>query len=262
MSKNDIEKKQTNTGLAKAFGQGEKETGFEGLKSKDFAIPYIALLQPISPQVMPGKSKFMPDARPGMFLDSATEELSEKMRIIPCFYRNSMVEWVPREKGGGFVAAHEPGMEKGLDRNDKGQYLMKGKDGKENGNVIMDTRYFFCLQLKEEGDPRMVVLALQSTQIKKAKNWLTKMDAMRAVGEGGVKFKPPMFSHTWVVSSLPEQNQKGSYFGYKIEVEGPITDEKLYNQAKKAMSIFKESTVQVQAPDDAEPVDTGKVEMS
>lgn len=232
--------------LARAFGEGEAQTGLENLKAKDLAIPYIALLQGLSPQVMPGKSKYIAAAKPGMFLDSSVEELFDEMRIIPCLYRNQMVEWVPREEGGGFVASHPVGYEEGLTRNEKGQFECK------NGNVLIDTRYFFCLLLRDDMDPKPVVLALQSTQIKKAKNWLTKMQSMRALGGDGKKFMPPMFSCIWKVSSVGESNQKGDFFGYKIEIEGAIDDKKLYDLAKGAVKMFETATVQVQAPEDLE----------
>ena len=96
---------------------------------------------------------------------------------------------------------------------------------------------------------------MASTQIKKAKMWMTRMQAIRVSGEGGKRFTPPMYANVWRLSSVPEQNDKGSWRGYKVDLVGPIMDPALFQAAKDARAMFKavDGLVKPPSPDDASP---------
>lgn len=212
----------------------ETETGFEGLSQADLSIPFIFLLQKLSPQCDKDDAKFIEGAEPGMFFDSSTGELMKELKLIPCYYKHSIVEWKPDRKG--FVAAHEPGIEIGKPVNEKGVPIT------ENGNLLADTRYFFCLRVGKDQDATPCILSLGSTQIKKARNWLTKMQSLKEDGPHG-KFTPPMFSKVWKISSVMEKNDKGSWYGYKMDLEGSITAPELFALAKSSRASFKMTNV-------------------
>ena len=226
------------TALAQLEGE---ETGFESTNSQDYSIPFLTLLQKGSPQCDDSKGGFIKEARPGMFFDAGSGELLDVVRVVPCHYSRKIVEWKSRESGGGFVAQHEPGEEETLPRNDKGVPY------RENGNILVDTRYFFCMRLNENNDSTPVIIAMSSTQTKKAKLWMSRMQAIKATGEGGKRFTPPMYSHVWKLTSVSEQNDKGTWKGYKIELEGPITAGDLFRQAKDSRELFRSTEVKPQA---------------
>jgi len=69
------------------------------------------------------------------------------------------------------------------------------------------------------------------------------MQAIKAIGEGGQRFTPPMFSHVWSVSSANEENDKGSWKGYKFEVEGPIAQAELFLLARESRTVFQTSAL-------------------
>ncbi len=56
-----------------------QDTGFEGTSSRDYAIPFISLLQSLSPQVDKDDAKYVEGAEVGMFYNSASGELLEEL---------------------------------------------------------------------------------------------------------------------------------------------------------------------------------------
>lgn len=241
----ELAKKSEGAALA-VFGEDEKETGFENTKAQDYAIPFLVLLQKGSPQCDADKAEYLPAAQPGMFFDSSTGELLPEVQLIPCHYKQTMVQWHPREDGGGFVAAHEPGVEVGLKRNDKGQFVM------EDGTVLVDTRSFFCLRLTADGAVLPTIVSFTSTQIKKARTWLTRMQAIKVDGKNG-KFTPPMWAHIWKFTAVGESKDQYTWKGYKIEMVSPVQDANHYNKAKEMREVFQNASTVAAPPKDEFP---------
>lgn len=219
--------------LANQFAQYSRQ-GFEGTNSDDFLVPFIKILQSTSPEVKDGEAAYIKEARPGMFLNTATGRLYKYLHMVPCAYQRLFVEWKPRDEGGGYKGRHMPGSDvvRGATRDeDDGSLTI------ENGNTLQDTRYFYGLaadgesELGEDEIDR-VVFPLKSTQIKKARGWMTRMDAIRLKGSDGKLFAPPMFSHSWKLKTILERNDQGSWYGLAIEGEPTvISDENLFSAA-------------------------------
>jgi len=234
-SKTDLAKmKAQEDQAALALYGGDADTGFEGTTSDDYALPFLKLLQKMSPEVDVDNGAFIAEAKPGMYLDTSTNELLETMKFIPCFYHRAIVEWRDREEGGGFVAQHAPGYEERFSRNDRGQWVTP------DGTYLADTRYFFGLRLKADGSVVTGVIAFSSTQLKRARAWLTRLQALKLQTAGGFRAYP-IYAHVWEFSSVAEENEKGSWRGYKIELVERITDQGLVNAARENYALFKRS---------------------
>lgn len=231
--------------LPTTMGMFEEDSGvgFENATADDYAIPRLVVLQKGSPQCDPDvPGEYLPDAKPGMFFNTVTRELFDGdagLTIVPIEFRRSYIEWVPRESGGGFVAEHsvESGIIARTTRNEKGQDILP------NGNQIVDTRTHYVFLVKEPGIYEPVIISLTSTQGKKSKQWMTSMRSIRVPGSKG-PFNPPMFGQLWHVSTVPEQNDKGSWRGWHFDwagkdavSEGLVSDPGMYSDAK----AFKES---------------------
>ena len=221
------------------------ESGFEQTSADDYAMPFLKIIQKGSPEVDEDDGAYIADAKVGMFIDTATKELFEEVQVIPCFYQRHLVEWRNRDDGGGWVGNHPPGAEVGLQR-DGSKFLMP------NGEThLSDTRYFFCLRFDSDGGLTPVVVSFASTQIKKARGWMTRMQKMKGV-KGDRTFTLPMFANVWKLTTVGESNDQGSWKGYDIELVGPVHDIGMAQQAKQARDMFKESSDAVKPPEDAE----------
>jgi hypothetical protein len=233
---------------ALALYGGDAGTGFEGTTADDYALPFLKLLQKMSPEVDEADGAYIEGAKPGMYVDTATGELLETMKFIPCYYHRAIVEWRDREEGGGFVAQHQPGYEERFTRNERGQWVTP------NGTYLSDTRYFFGLRLRADGSTAPGVISFGSTQLKRARAWLTRLQALKLQTAEG--FRPyPIYAHIWEFSSTTEENEKGKWCGYKMELVERITDQGLVNAARENHALFKRSATNLRPP--AEPAGGG-----
>jgi hypothetical protein len=174
--------------------------------------------------------KQIDDCNVGDIFNSLSREIvhrqgGNELAFVPCGYDKMYVEWKTRESGGGMVKSHrDPAiMEEVVSRNDKGQNVLR------NGNVLVDTAYFFGL-IPNNGDNTMAVIGMASTQLKHARFWLNLMTGLKV---GPNRRTPPMFSHKYAISTVPERNEKGSWFGWKIECAEMISDAGLVAEGAK-----------------------------
>ncbi|CAB4182534.1 hypothetical protein UFOVP1090_18 [uncultured Caudovirales phage] len=219
--------------------------GFENVKQGDLSIPFLVILQDGSPEVKKTHkdyaTKGIKGAQAGMVLNTVTKELyitepgelgkepasnGGLFEFIPSMYQKLYVEWKSRESGGGIVESHsDDTLLMKCKKNEKGQDVLP------NGNILQTTAYFFGLALTKDGPVRCVI-GLSSTQLKKARQWLNMSTAIKLQGPNGA-YTPPLFSHKYRLSTTPESNEKGSWYGWQIKVAGRIQDVGLINNAKE-----------------------------
>ena len=232
---------------------GGMETGFEETDSTDFVMPLLVLLQKGSPQVDPAKPQYNEKARPGQFMDMTTGEILTEVKVIPCLYKSQMVEWKPDRQG--FVASHDPGLEAGLPRNEKGQWIMP------SGNVLVDTRYFYCLRMLDDGSVTPVIISLSSTQIKKAKAWMSDMLAQTTVNKAKQRVPYPIYLWICKITSAVETKGQNTWFGWKIVRERMINEKEaaILVKAQEARTTFQVSASRMKppAPDTADDTPEG-----
>jgi hypothetical protein len=194
--------------------------GFAGTSRDDMAIPFLVILQSGSPQCKRSEGAYIEGAAEGMILNTVTGKVIDTYKtpliVVPCAYHRAFVEWRLRENGGGFVREHKPDPNLLTDtiRDEKNRDILP------NGNQINDTRTFYALVLDEDGIPSPAVLTMTSTQIKKAKQWMMQQNLLKLRGATGTVYTPPMFASRWVVTTVPEANDKGSWMGWKFEHDG------------------------------------------
>ena len=184
--------------------------GYEGQTQEDIAIPFLSVLQATSPQV-----EEMKNAKAGMLFNTVTEELTKEVLFIPSKSEHCFVEWVPREKGGGFVQKHKPGCD--LVNNAKSAAEEFGKLKTENGNDLVETFYYYGMLVDEKEPLGPAVIAFTSTKIKVYRRFNTRINTFMLKTPDGRKMRPPMFSHVLRISSVPEENNKGKFFNFKLE---------------------------------------------
>ena len=210
--------------------------GFEGADKDSFAIPFITILQSMSPQCKKSDGAYIKGAEEGEIFNTVTEDRGESLSLIPCYYSRSFIEWGNRDEGGGFVGEYS--VDEGLEllatceRNDK------GKDQLPNGNILVDTRAHFVIILKEDGTVEPAIISMSSTQVKKSKQWMSIMNGIQFTDKKNKLYTPPMFSHIYTLTTVPETNGDFSWMGWKIEIDSVVKDPSLVEAAmdfKKAV---------------------------
>lgn len=210
MTKAVAKTEEKSTAVATGFNYGEYAgKGFENVKASELSIPFIAILQSNSPQV---EDKDPEGAEAGMLFNTVTKELTKGEDGIifqPVHKETGFVEWIPRTRGGGFVAMHDPEGEvvkTAVERNGGAKFgkLQVGE------NDLVETHYVYGLLLSRDGSEvnGFAVLSFKSTAIKPFRDWLTSMRLLKG--------KPPIFANRAILRTTKQKNEKGSFYNYKI----------------------------------------------
>ena len=211
--------------------------GLENVRPEDLVVPFVTIVQKTSPQVDEANGKYIEGIKIGQLLESGTLAAYDSVNIVPCYYKTAIVEWHPRETGGGFVAQHEPGYEKQFLLNERGQWVT------DSGTLLVQTMYFFCLLLQPDGNNMRVVFSFTSSQLKKGRTWVTRLISKKLTDASGKKFQPPIYESVWTVSTVAESNDKGNWRGYKIDVLKQVDSVELFKEAQKARAMFQTNAV-------------------
>ena len=218
--------KSTALAIAAAFEE-DAGSSFAGMDQDDFALPFLRLLTNTSPEV--GEIE---GALPGMILNSVTNQLYDGRKgitVVPCAYVRQYVEWAPRGSGSGAPIHIYPSTSDILSRTHREPG--GNKDYLDNGNYIENTANHYIMVLDADGTPSPALVVMKSTQLKKSRKWNSMMQAVRLQGKNGL-FTPPMYSQVYRLSTQPESNDKGKWFGWEIERIGTLENESLYTVCK------------------------------
>lgn len=220
--------------------------GFENADAESYAIPFLAILQSGSPQCKKSDGAYIKGAEEGMLFNTVTQQLfdgDEGVFVIPCYYKRAFTKWEDSDKGGfrGEVTASDPVVSAGR-VNSEGHLI------DNEGNLLVDTRTHYVLVRTPDGDYQPAVISMSSTQIKKSRQWMSKMNNIKMKRGDGSLFTPPMFSHMYKVSTVPESNDKGSWFGWKVELVEPLSEAAVYAAAKEFRAAVSSGEVKEQVP--------------
>lgn len=226
-----------------AMIEADSGSGFEEATRESYALPFVSILQDLSPQVKPKMAGYIKGAEPGMILNSVSQRLYSKVRVIPCHFSPIVIEWIPRDKGGGFVAAHPANTP---------LLAQATRDGAANvlpnGHELQLTAQHFVLILDEETGPEGALIAMKSTQLKYSRRWMSQMRA-GVIEVGGKLISPPMWAWSYEISSEEEANDQGSWHSWVIGDRQRVTDASLYQQAKAFAATMKGGAVRVNYDD-------------
>jgi hypothetical protein len=239
----------SNTGLALLASAFEDDAGagFETADSSAYAIPFLTILQSMSPQCKKSDGAYIKGAEEGMLFNSVTQELfngDTGVVVIPCYFKRSFIKWAPRETGGGFKGELLPSDPQVTSARADDE----GKLHDADGNLLSDTRTHYVLLLTANGGYQPAVLSLSSSQIKKSRNWMSKMNGIKMQRQDGSYFTPAMFSHQYRITTVPESNDKGSWFGLKVEIVGPVDIADLYRASKSFRDAVSSGEIKEQTP--------------
>ena len=192
-------------------------SGFEEVTADDLAIPFIRLLSQLSPQLQKQEGAYVKGAEAGDFYNTVLNEAyngTEGITVIPCHYNRRYIEWKLRENGGGYVNSYMP------DDAIKSTTITdtQNRDILPNGNQLQNTANFYVLMAHPTMGLQKALICMSSTQLKKAKKWLTQAQSLMAEGKNGM-FVLPLCSSVYKLVSVAEKNEKGNWFGFEVSRE-------------------------------------------
>lgn len=217
--------------------------GFEGADKESFAIPFLQLLQKMSPKVDEDHAEYIEGAKAGMLYNNVTGQLydgKEGILVVPCAYSRMFIQWGGREGEPGFKAqytveefaalAKDETKAKQLD----GRWYVPNEDGsiKEKVNDrFEDTRCHYVIVIDKNGEYGSAIMSLASSQIKSSKKLMTSLQ-QKKVKFGDKMVTPPTFANLVRVKTSGRSNEQGSWSGLDFELEGMVTDKGIYAAGK------------------------------
>ena len=199
--------------------------------SSEMQIPFLRVLQALSPQLNKKKAEYIEGASSGDMYNTVTNEHFDGeagVVVIPCFQTTKYLEFTPREQGGGF-RGEIPASDPILKRTDR----MGAKEMLPNGNELVKSDQHYCLVVMPDGSFQPVVVDMKSTQLKVSRRWKTQI-AMQKMQhpKTGQLITPPVFATMWKLTTVEESNDQGSWANYQIEKVGLVEDRSLLLEAK------------------------------
>lgn len=258
----EVAEKPANTQLATAADlnfEADAGLGTEGVDKDSQAIPFLAVLQALSPAVADGTVE---GAKPGMLMNTVTNELMDSAVIVPVAFQRRYVEWAPRKLGGGYKGEHMPvdveSGKVGYAAEGGGYFVttesapkpLRREEARDKHHALKDTRSHFVFVVRADGTFFPAMMPLASTQIKKSKKLMSMVLGVQMRNGSGALFNPPSFSHMYKVSTVKESNDQGTWHGVQFEPAGRVSDPELYAAAKAFHAQIMAGKVQVAQPDE------------
>ena len=235
--KNTIKVKENNALQTVNIEQFADE-GFDNVDSKSLALPFLKVLGQLSPQVTQGDSNFIPDAKAGMIYNTVTDELYDGHKgitVIPCYYKLEYIEWKDRDKGAVAPVNVYPSDSDIMTKTTRGD---DGKDRLQNGNYIEETASHYVMVV-EPDKTSTALITMKSTQRKKSKKWNSMMMSLRQQRKNGKGFfKPAPFTQKYLLATVLEKNNMGSWFGWEISHVGAVESEEVLKAAFDFLSLI------------------------
>jgi len=252
-------KKTPATGVVAEYDWSQATTtGFEHVQRTDLGVPFLMIIQKGSPEYdkthKDYQAKKIEGITPGDVINTLSREVLYKqdgvpMIFVPCSFETMYVEWKPRNSGGGFVKAHKnPNILNECKRDDKNHDILK------SGNLIVSTAYYYGLVLRGQ-DRLPTMIGMTSTQLKKSRYWLNLMQGIKLRKDDRV-YTPPMFSHSYKLSTVPESNAEGSWYGWKVEMHEMLKDPIVIADAIETAKVAAGGQRAVLPPPSEEHADT------
>lgn len=208
-----------------AFFDG-MDSGLEGLDSADIALPRVAVLQGLSPQLNQRKDEFIQGAKMGDIVNLGTGKLlGNPYPIVVAKYERRYVEWSPRdEKNVCPLPGHPKVFGKGLLRDwgpnaeaiDPERCTRDPDTGRmwtKEGNEILPTATYYCV------DPETLstfFIPMARTQFTASKKIIGKINDEKVM-RGGTLRQAPSFWRVWNLTTQLKNRDTNEWFVFNVE---------------------------------------------
>ena len=196
-----IDKKSANlpAGLEALFAE-DTGKGFEEVTSNDIQIPFLRIIQQMSPQINKKEAGFIEGAAGGDVFNTVTNKHwdgDKGVVVIPVYFQMKLLEFVPRDQGGGFSGELSATSEE-VRTAERDQAT--GMELLTNGNELVRTAQHYIKIVHEDGTLENAIVDMKKTQLKKSRLWMSMMTMQKH------NSKTLSISHEGMVPSVDAYN--------------------------------------------------------
>jgi hypothetical protein len=215
----EVAKKKSNNVVAfdEELLLADSMAGMENMSQDDFMIPRINILQALSPQVNKRDGQYIDGAEAGHIIDNVAAKVyegEEGIVVVPISYRRAHIEW--KADRNGFVKDHgsDPKCLESCSRGDRGEYIT------DEGNTISPTAEYFVFIVNDDGSHSPAMISMSGSKLKKARRWNSMINRLMVPhpSDDTKKFTPAMFWNAYKLTTVPEENDQGSWFNWDMEM--------------------------------------------
>lgn len=247
---------ETNPGFDHFAEFGQDASGFEEINMDTMSIPFIKIVQDISPQLKKSKPEFIPEAQAGMFFNSVSERLYDSpIKIVIGKFERYYIEW--KANRGPFVATHSVEAIEGK----RMQELARDENYRlydpKTGNTFADT-YIYYVVLPDFMEEGVCIISMTSSAIKEAKKLNRNLTSTMIPGT--TKKALPYFM-VWNVAVVEMSSDKGDWYSIKFtfnsfvtqpQLEHVVEERKALPQKTLDLSLLDTSAGKVEVVDEGE----------
>jgi len=241
-------------------------------RAEDNIVPQLKVLQPLSPEVTEGPEK-VPGAQAGDFLLGTTLiKGKEGIWFQPCHMDHKLFEFMPLDRGGGFVAEHpmkrdakgiavftdegDPALPQRAVKLDRFRYEINDNNLIHYRQLAGFAWKYSDKELETTGQP--YVISFKSTGHTTMRQWMTKASRSNQMKDGTQR---PLFAHLYHLTTSHQRNAKGQW--YSLEVgdaelirKGLVSDpNSVYLMGRALASAFASGEKESAKPERAESED-------
>ncbi len=199
--------------------EADAGVGLENITTEDMQIPFIRIIQALSPQLQKDDPLYIKGAEQGDIFNTVSQEVykqDEGVIVVPAFFEKKFLEFQLRSSGGGFVRE--------LAADDK-DITMTSREGTiemlPNGNELVRTHQHLVIAKSADGTIAPSVLDMKKTQLKVSRRWNTLKNSAR-LPSGALM---PIYGTAWQLTTVLEANDQGKWFNYKLDRINDVTPE-------------------------------------
>ena len=243
---NQIAQKKTTQVVASELDkmlEADAGVGLENITTEDMQIPFIRIIQALSPQLQKDDPLYIKGAEQGDIFNTVSQEVykqDEGVIVVPAFFEKKFLEFQLRSSGGGFVRE--------LAADDK-DITMTERDGTNellpNGNELVRTHQHLVIAQSTDGTIAPSVLDMKKSQLKVSRRWNTLKNSAR-LPSGALM---PIYGTAWRVTTVLEANDQGKWFNYKLDRVNDLTPdiEKMMLEARNMYQGVSKGEVKMAA---------------
>ena len=227
--------------------------GLENFTTEDMQIPFIRILQALSPQLNKQDSLYIKGAEQGDIFNTVNQEIykaDEGVIVVPAYFEKKFLEFALRSTGGGFIRELSP---------TDGDINLTTREGTietlPSGNELVRTHQHLVIAKGANGEMAPAVLDMKKTQLKVSRRWNTLKNGIRLPSG-----KPmPLYGTAWRLTTVSESNDQGTWYNYKLDRVTEITEDiqDMMLEARKMYQSVRKGEVKMAAASADEMADKG-----